>query len=294
MKINKNKPLLDKSWRLMKIRRAASLEGILIPNLSSKLYIKKKSGGVLSLAVFFLEDKPVLMAWGDLHAEICDTHSLYDEIEEKWKEATPGCVSVHFKFKKNGDLENFKLESGGFSKIFLIKDQNSPKFYLGDFFLKIQTYTPFFFLFFLSLLFSYFLLKNNFTKTFMESYMSSYLIIFGLVKTWNIKTFKKSFSMYDPLAKRSSAYAFFYPFLEILLGGLFFLNNNTVNLFLSLFILFIFSINTVGVLAIIKTKKIVQCACVGTFFVIPVSSLTLIENMAMFLMSFLMLFLNVY
>jgi hypothetical protein len=51
-------------------------------------------------------------------------------------------------------------------------------------------------------------------------------------------------------------------------------------------------ISSIGVLATLTKKKSIQCACLGTFFDLPMSKLTLFEDLLMVIMAGIMLILQ--
>ena len=124
---------------------------------------------------------------------------------------------------------------------------------------------------------------NEFTLDF----MGLFFIIFSFFKILDLKGFPVSFKMYDPLAKVIPIYGFLYPFVETVLGVMF-LTRIQINvaLIVSLVILLV---TTVGVTKTLLSKKIVQCACLGTHLKLPMTEATLIENIIMLSMSIIMI-----
>jgi len=122
---------------------------------------------------------------------------------------------------------------------------------------------------------------------FMLDFMGLFFIVFSFFKLLDLKGFSKSFSRYDPLAKKSSAYAYVYPSLEIGLG-LFFLFRIHLQwaLILSLLIL---TTTTIGVIKSIIHNEIITCACLGSVLNLPMTKATLIENIIMISMAILLL-----
>ena len=121
----------------------------------------------------------------------------------------------------------------------------------------------------------------------MQTYMGTYLIVFSLFKLIDIKGFVNSFIEYDLLAKKFSSFAISFPFLEFLLGFLYFYLEDLFVLNLVVFI--VFFENTLGVLKVLRSKEKMKCACSGTFFRLNISKLTLFENILMIFMSLYMI-----
>ena len=117
----------------------------------------------------------------------------------------------------------------------------------------------------------------------MIDFMGLFFIVFSFFKMLDLKNFPKSFSMYDPLAKKIRFYGWIYPFIETLLGLLFLMR---IKLLIAVVItIVILAITTVGVIKTLMNKKKIQCACLGTALKLPMTEATLIENTLMLSMS---------
>jgi len=126
-----------------------------------------------------------------------------------------------------------------------------------------------------------------FDLNFMNTYMGVYLIVFGIFKLIDLNGFVESFRMYDPLAKKTYAFAYIYPFLEFF-GGVIYLNFENLKI-VNLLVFILFVINSFGVVKVLKSKSEIRCACSGTFFRLNLSELTLLENFLMIGMSLYMI-----
>ena len=121
----------------------------------------------------------------------------------------------------------------------------------------------------------------------MHDFMAGFFIIFGGLKIINWKNFTIAFSAYDPLAKRIKIYAYVYPAIEIFLGLAYqfrFIDELPVNVIT----IIILTISTIGVVKKLHQKEVVQCACLGGFFNIPISWFTVFENALMIAMAIYM------
>ena len=117
----------------------------------------------------------------------------------------------------------------------------------------------------------------------MYDFMGLFYIIFSFFKILDLKGFTMSFRMYDPFAKKTSFYAWIYPFIEVLLGLLFLMRIETkAALILTIVVL---GITSIGVAQTLINKRSIQCACLGTTLKLPMTEATLIENSIMILMS---------
>lgn len=124
---------------------------------------------------------------------------------------------------------------------------------------------------------------NEFTLDFMGLFFT----IFSFFKMLDLKGFPVSFKMYDPLAKVIPVYGFLYPFVETVLGMMFLMRIQII--FALIVSLIILLVTTVGVTKTLLSKKIVQCACLGTHLKLPMTEATLIENIIMLSMSIIMI-----
>jgi len=117
----------------------------------------------------------------------------------------------------------------------------------------------------------------------MYDFMGLFYIIFSFFKILDLKGFTMSFRMYDPFAKKTSFYAWIYPFIEVLLGLMFLMRIETkAALILTIVVL---GITSIGVAQTLINKRSIQCACLGTTLKLPMTEATLIENSIMILMS---------
>ena len=124
-------------------------------------------------------------------------------------------------------------------------------------------------------------------NNFMLDFMGLFFLIFSFFKMLDLKGFPVSFKMYDPLAKVIPVYGFLYPFVETVLGIMFLMRIQII--FALIVSLIILLVTTVGVTKTLLSKKIVQCACLGTHLKLPMTEATLIENIIMLSMSIIMI-----
>ncbi len=131
-------------------------------------------------------------------------------------------------------------------------------------------------------------LKGSYTAhDWMMHFMAGFFIVFAFFKLLDLQGFVMAFSEYDLLARRSRAYGFVYPFLEMALGLAFLFEYQvTAALWASVVLL---GFGTIGVLQAVRSGQTIRCACLGTALNLPMSSVTLIENGVMIAMSVWML-----
>lgn len=119
---------------------------------------------------------------------------------------------------------------------------------------------------------------------FMNHVMAGFFLGFSLFKFLDLKAFSESFSSYDPLAQRNSNYGFIYPFIEFTLGIMYL--NHYALFTANMITIIILTITTGGVVKRLQSKSTFQCACLGTAFSLPLSYVTVFENIVMILMAF--------
>jgi uncharacterized membrane protein YphA (DoxX/SURF4 family) len=99
--------------------------------------------------------------------------------------------------------------------------------------------------------------------------MSMFFIVFGVLKLIKLKDFAIAYSGYDLIAARSKIYALAYPFIEITLGILLFFN--LFPIIVNIFIAIIMLVGALGVYLKLKKGEKLECACLGTFFKVPMT-----------------------
>lgn len=114
---------------------------------------------------------------------------------------------------------------------------------------------------------------------FMNHIMAGFFIGLSFFKFLDLNAFSESFSSYDPIAQRWLGYGKIYPFIELLLGLLFV--SGKILLFANSTTVLILTVTTYGVYKRLQSKSKFQCACMGTSFNLPLSNVTIAENLAM-------------
>ena len=113
----------------------------------------------------------------------------------------------------------------------------------------------------------------------MSDFMGFFFLIFGGFKIINLKGFAKAYQEYDIIAKKSLAYAYLYPFLEITLGIAYLMHWNPF--ITNLATLILMSVSAIGVGIELSKGKTIVCACLGTVFKVPMTYVTLLEDLLM-------------
>jgi copper chaperone CopZ len=127
-----------------------------------------------------------------------------------------------------------------------------------------------------------------FVHAWMHDFMGAFFLVFAFFKLLDLRGFASAFSGYDPIAKQWPTYGRIYPFIELALGLAFLLYWNMV--VAAALTIVVLGITTVGVVRVLANKQTIQCACVGTGFNLPMSQVTIIENLLMIGMSAWMMY----
>lgn len=143
----------------------------------------------------------------------------------------------------------------------------------------VLSYWPIVTIYIVSALVSLYSVQFHAYPDYMSHLMGWVLVFFGIIKLSDVVGFAEGFAKYDPLAKRSIVYAQVYPFLEITLGILFILQ--LLILPATLITLFIYSASLYGALQSVMKKEALHCVCLGTYFKLPLSTVTIIEAVFM-------------
>jgi hypothetical protein len=119
--------------------------------------------------------------------------------------------------------------------------------------------------------------------TAMTQFMGGFFLIFSFFKLLNLKGFAEAYGSYDLLAARLPVYGYVYPFIELALGICYI--GSFAPLATNIATTVVMTFSTVGVLRSLMRKTRIQCACLGTVFNLPMSKVTLIEDLLMVGMS---------
>ena len=121
----------------------------------------------------------------------------------------------------------------------------------------------------------------------MSRFMGFFFLGFAFFKLLDVGKFADAFATYDPIARRSRAYAIMYPWIEMTLGILFV--TGRALMVANLAVIVLLGIGLIGVIAAVRKRQAIQCACLGTAFNLPMSSITIVENSVMIAMATIML-----
>ena len=132
--------------------------------------------------------------------------------------------------------------------------------------------------------------KDFSLSSMMSHYMGGFFITFSFFKFLNLNGFVDAFRTYDPIASKWRGYGYFYATFELVAGITYLIEPMSV--LLNLLVITLLSITSFGVWTAIRTKNTIQCACLGTVFDLPMTYVTIFENMVMILMAVVMVVFN--
>lgn len=117
----------------------------------------------------------------------------------------------------------------------------------------------------------------------MNHFMGGFFIVFSFFKILNLRGFADAYSTYDVVAKKFRVYGYVYPFVELGLGVAYLAA--IAPLYTNLITLAVMSVSSIGVIQSLLKKNKIQCACLGTIFNLPMTKITLVEDLLMVVMA---------
>ena len=113
----------------------------------------------------------------------------------------------------------------------------------------------------------------------MRHFMAGFFIVFSFFKLLDPPGFVSAYRGYDLVARKVPAWGWAYPFVELGLGVAYLLAwapivTNSVTLVLML-------VGAAGVLKALFDKRAIRCACLGTALNLPMTKVTLVEDLTM-------------
>lgn len=117
----------------------------------------------------------------------------------------------------------------------------------------------------------------------MRWFMAGFFLAFSFFKFLDLKGFAASYRMYDIVAKKFPVWGYLYAFTELLLGVVYL--SGVKPFWTSVVTFTVMSVSIIGVLQTVLNKQVIQCACLGKVFDLPMSRVTIIEDGLMILMA---------
>lgn len=122
----------------------------------------------------------------------------------------------------------------------------------------------------------------------MHDFMGFFLVIFSMLKLFDLPGFADGFQMYDLLAKPFRPYAYVYPFIELVLGLGYLAGWQPRVLYAVTVTVMIFG--ALGVIRALARGLDVTCACMGNILKVPLCSVAFTEDLGMAAMAAVMWF----
>ncbi|HVV68169.1 MAG TPA: MauE/DoxX family redox-associated membrane protein [Gammaproteobacteria bacterium] len=117
----------------------------------------------------------------------------------------------------------------------------------------------------------------------MHIFMAGFFLVFSAFKFLDLPGFARTYATYDILAGRWPVYGYIYPFIELALGLAYAIAIAPTAIYLAT--IFIMGFSSLGVIKALRQKGKFRCACLGTILNLPMSSITLIEDLLMVAMA---------
>lgn len=121
----------------------------------------------------------------------------------------------------------------------------------------------------------------------MRVFMGSFFLAFSFFKLLDLKGFAYAYMSYDIIARRWLPWGYAYPMIELLLGVAYLTGFDP--LITNAVTLVVMGVSSVGVIQSVLDKRQIKCACLGTGFNLPMSTVTIIEDVSMVVMAAAML-----
>jgi copper chaperone CopZ len=121
----------------------------------------------------------------------------------------------------------------------------------------------------------------------MRYFMAGFFIVFSFFKLLDISAFATAYASYDLLAARWQGWGYVYPFVELALGVAYLVNFNP--LLTNWVTVIVMGFSAIGVVRAVLGKTRIQCACLGAVFKLPMSTVTIVEDIGMVAMAAWML-----
>ena len=124
-------------------------------------------------------------------------------------------------------------------------------------------------------------------ETTMRYFMAGFFLTFSFFKMLDLRAFADAYAGYDLLAARWHGWGYVYPFVELALGLAYLAHFQPV---LTHWVtLIVMGFSAIGVIRAVLDQRSIRCACLGTVFQLPMSTVTIVEDVGMVLMAAAML-----
>jgi copper chaperone CopZ len=117
----------------------------------------------------------------------------------------------------------------------------------------------------------------------MRLFMGGFFVAFSFFKMLDLRGFRDAYRSYDLIAKSLPAYGLFYPFIELALGLAYLADWQPV--MVNAVTAVVMAVSLAGVLKAVLSRQAIRCACLGTVFNLPMSTVTIVEDGLMLAMA---------
>jgi len=117
----------------------------------------------------------------------------------------------------------------------------------------------------------------------MRLFMGGFFVTFSFFKLLDLRGFADAYRSYDLVAKAVPGYGYVYPFIELSLGLAYLMHLSP--LWVNAITAFVMAVSLAGVLRAVASRRAIRCACLGTVFQLPMSTVTIIEDGLMLAMA---------
>jgi copper chaperone CopZ len=121
----------------------------------------------------------------------------------------------------------------------------------------------------------------------MRHFMAGFFLVFSFFKLLDLRGFVSAYRDYDLVAKALPAWAWIYPFVELALGVGYLLD--LLPIVTNLVTFAVMTVGAVGVLKALLNRRRIRCACLGTALNLPMTTVSLVEDLLMAAMAAAML-----
>jgi copper chaperone CopZ len=121
----------------------------------------------------------------------------------------------------------------------------------------------------------------------MRYFMAGFFLGFSFFKFLDLPAFANAYAGYDLLAAKWKGWGMLYPFVELGLGLAYLTHWQPTLTHWATVVVMGFS--AIGVIRAVINKQAIRCACLGSVFNLPMSTVTIVEDVGMVLMAAWML-----
>ncbi|MEM8907366.1 MAG: MauE/DoxX family redox-associated membrane protein [Bacteroidota bacterium] len=120
-------------------------------------------------------------------------------------------------------------------------------------------------------------------RLWMRHFMAGFFLVFSFFKLLNITEFAENYRQYDWIAGRWKGWGLAYPFVELGLGIAYLIN--WAPFWTNMITIVVLGLSSLGVIQSNWQKRQIRCACLGTVFNLPMSTVTIVEDVTMVFMA---------